>query len=195
MAKRLRDVCTCRKANHSGAPDAASSSATCRGRRRSCALGFSIRLTTRPRIFPVAARNTLVADGPVVAQGDSCEQFTGKRLAESTGSWSGPHESSPNYEGRWNFRPVIRTKPVSTWALNLPIWSWRSTITACRVMAKRLCDVCTCRKANALARRTPINFIVAADVSRLKLSLGRNNERTDVRCYILFSRATKLSHF
>jgi hypothetical protein len=27
-----------------------------------------------------------------------------------------------------------------------------------------------CRKANALARRTLINFIVAADVSRLKLS-------------------------
>jgi hypothetical protein len=27
MARRLRDVCTCRKANRSGAPDAASSSA------------------------------------------------------------------------------------------------------------------------------------------------------------------------
>jgi len=27
MAKRLRDVCTCRKANRSGKPDAASSSA------------------------------------------------------------------------------------------------------------------------------------------------------------------------
>jgi len=36
MAKRLRDVCTCRKANRSGAPDAASSSATCRGRWRNC---------------------------------------------------------------------------------------------------------------------------------------------------------------
>jgi hypothetical protein len=30
MAKRLRDVCTCRKANRSGKPDATSSSATCR---------------------------------------------------------------------------------------------------------------------------------------------------------------------
>jgi hypothetical protein len=38
-------------------------------------------------------------------------------------------------------------------------------------MAKLLRDVCTCRKANALARRTPINFIVAAGVSRLKLLL------------------------
>jgi hypothetical protein len=62
-------------------------------------------------------------------------------------------------------------------------------------MAKRLRDVCTCRKANALARRTPINFIVAADVSRLKLSPGWNNERTDVGCYISFSRDPKLSHF
>ena len=30
MAKRLRAVCTCRKANRSGKPDAASSSAICR---------------------------------------------------------------------------------------------------------------------------------------------------------------------
>jgi hypothetical protein len=37
-------------------------------------------------------------------------------------------------------------------------------------MAKRLRDVCTCRKANRSGKRTLINFIVAADVSRLKLS-------------------------
>ena len=36
----------------------------------------------------------------------------------------------------------------------------------------------------ALARRTLIHFIVAADVSRLKLPPRRNNERTDVRCYV-----------
>jgi hypothetical protein len=36
-------------------------------------------------------------------------------------------------------------------------------------MAKRLRDVSTCRKTNVLARRTFINFIVAADVNRLKL--------------------------
>ena len=33
------------------------------------------------------------------------------------------------------------------------------------------------------ADRTPIRFIVAADVSRLKPPPRRNNERTDVRCY------------
>ena len=37
------------------------------------------------------------------------------------------------------------------------------------VMAKRWRDVCTGQKANALARRTHIHFIVAAGVSRLKL--------------------------
>ena len=42
-----------------------------------------------------------------------------------------------------------------------------------------------CRKANALARRTHIHFIVAADVSRLKLLTRRNNERTHVRCYVM----------
>ena len=52
-------------------------------------------------------------------------------------------------------------------------------------MAKRLRDVCTCRKANTLARRTLINFIVSADVSQLKLPSRWNNERTYVRCYRL----------
>jgi len=41
----------------------------------------------------------------------------------------------------------------------------------------------TCRKANALARRAIIHFIVAADVSRLKLPSAGINERTDVRCH------------
>jgi hypothetical protein len=55
-------------------------------------------------------------------------------------------------------------------------------------MAKRLRDVCTCRKANALESRTLIDFIVAADVSRLKLlPLEWNNERTDVRCYGIYA--------
>ena len=42
-------------------------------------------------------------------------------------------------------------------AIPLKIGAWESIdiwSTACRVMAKRLRDVCTCRKANALARRT-----------------------------------------
>ena len=37
------------------------------------------------------------------------------------------------------------------------------------VTAKRRRDVCTCWKANALARGMIINFIVEAGVSRLKL--------------------------
>jgi hypothetical protein len=57
----------------------------------------------------------------------------------------------------------------------------KASFTACRVMAKRLRDVCPYRKANALARRTPRNFIVAAGVSRLKLLTGWNNERTYAR--------------
>jgi len=42
-------------------------------------------------------------------------------------------------------------------------------------------------KRTALARWTLINFIVAADVSRLKLLTRRNNERTDVRCYGIYA--------
>ena len=48
MAHRLRAVCTCRKANRSGAPDAASWSATCRGRWRSCASSRRLNLRTGP---------------------------------------------------------------------------------------------------------------------------------------------------
>jgi len=40
MAKRLRDVCALPESECSGAPDAASSSATCRGRWRSCVPGW-----------------------------------------------------------------------------------------------------------------------------------------------------------
>jgi hypothetical protein len=57
--------------------------------------------------------------------------------------------------------------------LPMPAASWPN---ACATFAR-------CRKANALARRTLVNFIVAADVSRLKLPPRRNNERTHVRCY------------
>ncbi len=40
MAKRLRDVCALPESECSGAPDAASSSATCRGQWRNCASFF-----------------------------------------------------------------------------------------------------------------------------------------------------------
>ena len=56
MAKRLRDVCTCRKANRSGAPDAASSSATCRGRWRNCASSRRLNLRTGPSSPSAASR-------------------------------------------------------------------------------------------------------------------------------------------
>jgi hypothetical protein len=39
--------------------------------------------------------------------------------------------------------------------------------TACRVMAKRLRDVCTCRKANALARRTVSRITVSVNAKVL----------------------------
>src|ERR1035437_2717864 len=42
-------------------------------------------------------------------------------------------------------------------------------------------------KRTALASQTLINFIVAADVSRLKILTGWNNERTDVRCYGIYA--------
>jgi hypothetical protein len=54
--------------------------------------------------------------------------------------------------------------------LENPRAGWALIFRPCQcVMAKRLRDVSTCRKTNVLARRTFINFIVAADVNRLKL--------------------------
>jgi hypothetical protein len=60
-------------------------------------------------------------------------------------------------------------------------------------MAKRLRDVCGIPESEPLWKsRTLINFIVAADVSRLKLLTRRNNERTHVRCYGIY--ATEPEH-
>src|ERR1035437_7953317 len=56
MAKRRRDVCTCRKANRSGKPDAASSSVTCRGRKKSCASSRRLSLRTGPSSPSAASR-------------------------------------------------------------------------------------------------------------------------------------------
>jgi len=64
---------------------------------------------------------------------------------------------------------------------------WAIFSEACASWPKRLRDVCACRKANALARRTLVNFIVAAGMSRLKLLLCRNNERTDIRCHGIYA--------
>ena len=56
--------------------------------------------------------------------------------------------------------------------------------TACRVMAKRLRDVCALPEGECSGAPDTLNFIVAADVSRLKLPPRRTIERIDIRCYV-----------
>src|ERR1035441_7753296 len=56
MAKCLRDVCALPESECSGAPDAASSSATCRGRWRSCASSRRLNLRTGPSSPSAASR-------------------------------------------------------------------------------------------------------------------------------------------